>query len=395
MYFRDSIQWTAKNNTKSQHSFLSLQHIISITSEKMGDSSESTGSELFEDEDLSEFGDRSEFSETSSELQTDEEVFRDRFLSEDFLTLDRDSMPLISNRIDYFVSQCRSNERIDRVKLCPFPYAFGCQDDDVWDKIGLAVGNLQGLEQLHIDTNVYLDDDGDYDDEPAVPEWEIVACILSHVRQKITLTVYPPLATGWRAEDFRSFARTIHGHPTITCFEERDMYPYRSLDVFYSALATLPALESISLSNRGRKLLRDDESNMAHQESLTRLLRVPSLRSVCFRNFNFTSALCQATADAIMESAVVTKLKFVKCQFADGECSTILANAFNKNTSVSHIDVVSSFDEALCNALTISLPSNSTLRRLDLGVNDGGPEVPTCRQSFWLWGRIRGSRPSN
>ena len=86
----------------------------------MGDSSESTGSEAFEDQSSSEFG---ECSETFSELLTDEEVIRDRFLNEDYLTLDSDSIPLISNHIDFFVIECRSNESIDRVKLCPFTCA--------------------------------------------------------------------------------------------------------------------------------------------------------------------------------------------------------------------------------------------------------------------------------
>jgi hypothetical protein len=69
-------------------------------------------------------------------------------------------------------------------------------------------------------------------------------------------------------------------NPTITRVEGGDMIPDEYMDVLYSALATLPALESLILSNTGRQARPEDESTIAHHESLTELLRVPSLRSV-------------------------------------------------------------------------------------------------------------------
>ncbi len=87
----------------------------------------------------------------------------------------------------------------------------------------------------------------DADDEVVVPipDSEIIARILSHVRQKITLEVTSHDSV-WHAEESRSFARAIHGHPYITHFCDRGMFPYQSLDTLFSTLTTLPALESVS-----------------------------------------------------------------------------------------------------------------------------------------------------
>jgi hypothetical protein len=136
------------------------------------------------------------------------------------------------------------------------------------------------------------------------------------------------------------------------------------LDALYSALATLPALESIKLEVCQRHTRPEDESALAHPESLTELLRVPSLRSVFFEYFYFTRALCQATANALMEGTAITNLKFRGCSFATGECAAILMKAFSRNTSVSDIEVLPSCDVALFDALAAALPSNLTLRNL-------------------------------
>lgn len=105
-------------------------------------------------------GDSSESSKTFSEFDDDEAVFRE-FLDE-YLVLGRDSIPSIVNHIDCFVSQCRGDASMSTVILHPNPGVF----DDVREKIGQALGSLQGLEHLHIDTNVgpHGEDDGDEED---------------------------------------------------------------------------------------------------------------------------------------------------------------------------------------------------------------------------------------
>jgi hypothetical protein len=249
-----------------------------------------------------------------------------------------------------------------------------------------AIGNIEALGKLHIRTPNYLIDD--YDKDVSFAKWETLARILSHIRQKVKVVLDPTAETcplyaqnafltlnphafhvsTCRVQDSRSFARAIHRHPTITCFEGGDTVPYEASDALYSTLATLPALESIRLSNNGLNTRLEDESALANPESMTQLLRVRSLRSVCFYRFHFPRALCRATANAFMEGTAVTKLEFRECSFPDGECATILENGFSRNSSVSCIKVTSPFHEVLIGALATALTSNSTLQELSFEV---------------------------
>jgi hypothetical protein len=188
---------------------------------------------------------------------------------------------------------------------------------------------------------------------------EILALIFSHVRQKIEVKI--GLYRRWHAETSRLFAQSIRGHPTITRFQDRSEFPYKSLDSLYSAWASLPALESITLCR-----WRPTEAALVHPESLTELLRVPSLRSVHFDYFEFTPALCQATANALLEGTAITDLEFRHCSFSTEGSAAMMANALSRNTSVSQISVVSLRDQGLFDVLAIALPLNSTLRCLDL-----------------------------
>jgi hypothetical protein len=163
----------------------------------------------------------------------------DRLLYEEDIFVCQDLIPWILNHIDRFVSQSRGNESVHTVYL--FPHAFKGHDDEVWDKVGQAVGSLQALRRLYICNHNSIDDD----EVVPILNWERVARILSHVRQRIKISVISD-ASAWHAEYSRSLARAIHGYPTITCFEDANgKLPYESLDPLYSLLlATLPALES-------------------------------------------------------------------------------------------------------------------------------------------------------
>lgn len=126
--------------------------------------------------------------------ETMQEIECYEFLGNDTLTLDEDSNSWISNNIDYFVSQSRGNEGVEEVNL--YLYSFGDHDDGFWDKLGQAVGNLQALVRLSYftpDYDYHPDDDEEDDEEEVVstpiPDSEVVARILSYVRQKITLEV--------------------------------------------------------------------------------------------------------------------------------------------------------------------------------------------------------------
>jgi hypothetical protein len=76
--------------------------------------------------------------------------------------LTEDSIPGIFYHIDCFVSQSRGNANVRNLNLRP-DASFNGQGDDVWDKVGQIVGNLQSLETLHISTfdRTY----GDHDDD--------------------------------------------------------------------------------------------------------------------------------------------------------------------------------------------------------------------------------------
>jgi hypothetical protein len=125
----------------------------------------------------------------------DEEYAREVFLVGGCLNLDEDTISWILSHTDCFISQCRGNDSIEIVFL--YPYAFDGQDDEVLDRVGLAIGNLQALKNLIICTHKYRDDtdySNDDDNEEVVPrasipDWEIVARILSHVRQSVTIII--------------------------------------------------------------------------------------------------------------------------------------------------------------------------------------------------------------
>jgi hypothetical protein len=257
--------------------------------------------------------------------------------------LDNKRMQWILNHIDCFDSQARLNESITAIRL--YPHALYGQDDDVWVKVGVAIGNLQALKSLCFDScNYYHAEDEDL----PTPDWKILGRILSQVRQKIDVEIANVLA--WDEEE-------------------------SSLSL-YSALATLPALQSVQLSAPP-----EDEITLANHESLAELLRVPSLRSVCFSDFYFTCDLCQAIANALV-STVVTNLEFRGCYFIPGECAA-MANGLGRNTSVISINVVSPFDEVLCDALAKALPVNSTLRELSFVADRGWGEDGSEQHLDW------------
>jgi hypothetical protein len=280
----------------------------------------------------------------------DEKYVRDHILNNYSLILDKNSMDWIMKQSIAFSVRVEVTKA--SMKRCYI------NDDEVWYKVGQAIGNLQALKRIIIHNNLFLLDQY-YND---VLDWEILARILSQVRQKIEIDASKIRA--WDAEESRSFARAIHGHPTITSFDNSGNFPHESLGALYSALATLPALGSLKLCDRRRQARPEEESATAHYESLTELLRMPSLRSVCFDFFSFTPALCQLIATATMEGTAVTSLEFQRCSFSAVQCAVIMANGLVRNTSVSYMTVESPKDGALYGALAAALPSNSTLRNL-------------------------------
>jgi hypothetical protein len=275
------------------------------------------------------------------------------------LNLQEGTLSFILDHVDYFVSQSRGNKLVRFLNL--YPYSFNGHNDEVWEKVGQVIGNLQAIDRVSIfpyDSGTYGDHDVN-DQVPPNPDWRELVRILSQMRQKLQIDLYT--SNLWAAAEVQALARAIRGHPTITSFHSFYNFPYESMNSLYSALATLPALESIKLS-----VPPADETTLANHESLTELLRVPSLRSVYFDHINFTPDLCHAMAKAFMEGTSVTELNFSRsCSISAGECDAIMANGLARNTSVSCIRVDWSSDRAPFEAMMVAaLPSNVTLRHL-------------------------------
>jgi hypothetical protein len=79
----------------------------------------------------------------------DEKYARDVLLDGEYLILNEDSISWIVNHIDCFVCQSRGNVSVQQVNLRP--HAF---NDDIWGKLGQAIGNLQSLKRLRISTTM-------------------------------------------------------------------------------------------------------------------------------------------------------------------------------------------------------------------------------------------------
>jgi hypothetical protein len=130
-------------------------------------------------------------------------------------------------------------------------------------------------------------------------------------------------------------------------------------------LATLPNLEDVYLVEH---LTMDGEEvpALGRPESMTELLWAPSLRSTEFYCFCFTTAMCEATANALEEGAAITNLDFNECSFPEGGSEKI-ASALKRNATLTTFSIWSdSINEAFCDAMAASLLYNSTLQKLTI-----------------------------
>jgi hypothetical protein len=79
------------------------------------------------------------------QISCEEKYAREQLLGASFLHLDMSTISWILNHIDWFVSQSRGNKSVALVKFCPHT-PFSGHNDDVWEKFGQVIGNLQALE---------------------------------------------------------------------------------------------------------------------------------------------------------------------------------------------------------------------------------------------------------
>jgi hypothetical protein len=257
--------------------------------------------------------------------------------------------------VDSFLELSKGNSIVEEVQLNPYWYQNSIRRDAEWEeKLGMALGNLHALKGLTIQGSYYGDED---EQEP--PDWEYVARVLRHIRQKITLSL-PYLPTRGSEE---AFARAIRGHPTIQRFVTERSFHFESFGIIASALATLPALESVSLNHAD---LEDDVDleglhAMEHPEHMTTLLLSQSLRSVEFRYFHFPNSVCRAVALALKTGSPITCLKLTHCNFSEGGGGAIV-HALQRNSTLKTLSLVlNELDDGICDALTPILRVNTTL----------------------------------
>jgi hypothetical protein len=253
---------------------------------------------------------------------------------------------------------------------------------ELWDnKVGQGVGNFKSLDVLWI--MLKNNEEGD-NNEGCVfaPDWEILARILRHVSHDIKLDLGYACIQG--IEETRAFPRAVRGHPVITRMNTRSSFHFESTDILCSALATLPNLQSVFLGHRA--LGREEVPNLGRPESMTELLRVPSLRSVEFHAFCFTNPMCEATANALKEGSVVTTLHLDNCSFPEGGGEKIVSALKRNATLTTFLISTDSINEAFCDAMAASLLSNSMLQYLDIGMQGvTTPAMYGYRLYSWLW----------
>ena len=91
-----------------------------------------------------------ETSEILQQLWSPTNYTRAEIFGSKILYLDEHSIPWILNHIDCFVGYSEGNQSIQEVRF--YPYSVDRQDDEVWDKVGQAIGHLQAPGKLHIYT---------------------------------------------------------------------------------------------------------------------------------------------------------------------------------------------------------------------------------------------------
>jgi hypothetical protein len=278
---------------------------------------------------------------------------------------------------DSFVAQSQGNSTVECVHLFPYD-GVDSENYKLWDKVGEGVGNLKSLGVLVIHLNNRL--------SGLRVDWEILARILLHIpgQSKIQLRIIDGPIEG--AEDMRTFARAIQEHPAITRFDtSRGGFSFENTAALCSVLTSLPNLECALV--RQQRPGREEVSTFRFPESMTEFLRAPSLRIVEFRNFCFTSSLCQATAVALSQGSSIVSVVLDECSFPEGGSEKI-ASALKENATLTTFKISpspgTSTHQAFYDAVAVSLLSNSTLQELSVRYPGANNPASVCVSSLLL-----------
>jgi hypothetical protein len=168
--------------------------------------------------------------------------------------------------------------------------------------------------------------------------------------------------------DLTNFALAIQGVSTIQTFHaDCDMIFWESINTLTSSLASLPSLENVTLGY----FYYEGRPPAGEFPGLTNLLKSPSLRSIKFSQFDFTSGLSRALLAAFEEESFVTDLQFSNCYLGfedDDETGTILAllQALQRNSSVKTLSLVKNQVGLFFDGITTALLVNTSLVDLTL-----------------------------
>jgi hypothetical protein len=312
-------------------------------------------------------------SNNSSFEEQDVEVLMREKLSKTTLVIQWDERGGILSDVDSFIELSKGNNMVEEVQL--YPYLYDNQNrirpsDAVWEeKLGMALGNLQSLNKLSLRSNLEWDDYGT-EEGLETPDWETLARVLRHIRQKITLRQYLWPTRG--SEE--AFARAIRGHPTIQRLETGNGFNYHSSGTIAAALATLPALESIVFQHAMTETDEEDLEDLPafeHPEHITTLLLSPSLRHVEFDRFYFRNPVSQAVAVALKTGSPITCLYLNDCSFSDGGGGGSIVHALQRNSTVKTLRLCAFplFDQSFFDVLTSLLLVNNTLTDLKVSTS--------------------------
>jgi hypothetical protein len=157
--------------------------------------------------------------------------------------------------------------------------------------------------------------EGDYDCNKGEEDvmgplyWQAFANALCRVRQKIDLRLDG--GSSWFENKVNRFTHAIQGIRTIWSFNSGHVIYWDDIHELLSALASLPSLEIVTIGHY--PFQGDADDAFESPESLTKLLKLPSLRSIEFSCFRFTADLCQALLAAFNEGSFVTDLWLTDC----------------------------------------------------------------------------------
>jgi hypothetical protein len=240
-------------------------------------------------------------------------------------------------------------------------------DLKVWEKVGEAVGNLEELQEIVAFSSFpdYFPDDGEI---VIRHDWFTLHCILECLRHKIKLNLKNIHSlTGF---EVRAFAGAIIGNPFTKKIEVFGSdIPARYLEVLSLSLATLPALEDVSLQREGNRVFvqLEDHTTMP----LYVLLQARSLRSVTFgTRFVITREVVQHLLVAL-NGSTVTRLNFDGCYFLD-QSHVDIAHALQSNSWLTQVEFLDSrYDDAFYVEIEQVLRLNTTLTDLTIACRYG------------------------